>query len=736
MNFISSRNVKKRALVFGILPSLLAACGGSGSSDGNGSANNGSASSSVSATVTPELSDKATSLPTAPSPSTTYELYVSTQGKDSNPGTRSAPFLTIAAASRAAKPSTTIHVAAGTYAGNFSTSISGTSSSHVIYVSDMTQGAKIVGTGTGIAWTNSGNYIEVNGFDISTSGSLAFYSTGSFGSIYNCLVHDVMLSGGKNGNGGAGIDVLGSNWYIYDNIIRNIDAARVTGDSSVQGIYISGANTSVHNNLISGVAAYGIQQWHGATASTIVNNTIFNTFGGILIGAGDGGALPNGSQNNYVANNISVNNLGYGIREYGITSKNTYVDNLVYNNPTNTVIDSSGDVVKGPLVANPLFVDYLANGTGDYHLQTLSPANNLGALPTPIPAPPPTPTPTPTPTPATTTTYSLYVATSGSDSNSGTQSAPFLTIEAASRAAKPSTTIHVAAGTYSGNISTGATGTTSAHIIYISDVAQGAKIVGTGTGIAWINSGNYIEVSGFDISTSGSLGFYSTGSYGSIHNCLVHDIMLSGGKNGNGGAAIDFIGSNWTVYDNIIRNIDIARVSGDSSVQGIYIAGANALVHNNLISGVAAYGIQQWHGATTSIIVNNTVFNSFGGILIGAGDGGALANGSQNNYVANNISVNNVGYGIREYGVTSKNTYVDNLVFNNQTNTAIGNTGDVISGTIIANPLFVSYLANGTGNYRLQPGSPAIGSGTPINAPITDLVDAGWSGTKPNIGAY
>jgi len=715
VNFAFLRNLKMCSALFAIAPLLLTACGG------NSTGTDDALSQKLSQKVAIRNGELVVS---APAP-TSQNLYVSTTGSDSNPGTLAAPFLTIAAASRIALPDATINVAAGTYTGNISTGASGTASALITYVSEINQGAKIVGTGTGIAWTNSGNYIEVNGFDISASGSLGFYSTGSYGSIYNCLVHDIMLSGGQSGSGGAGIDVLGSNWYIYDNVVRNIDVARVTGESSVQGIYIAGANANVHNNVVSGVAAYGIQQWHGATTSTIVNNTVFNSFGGLLIGAGDSGALANGSQDNYVAKNILVNNLGFGIREYGLTSENTYVDNLVYNNPTNTVIDSAGDVVSGTLVVNPLFVDYLANGTGDYQLTTNSPAAGLGAFPTQVPAP------------ALVTTYNLYVATTGSDSNAGTQSAPFLTIAAASRVAKPSTTIHVAAGTYTGSFTTGATGTVTAPIIYVSDVTQSAKIVGTGSGIAWTNSGNYIQVNGFDISTSGSIGFYSTGSYGSIYNCVVHDIMLSGGASGDGGAAIDFIGSHWTVYDNVIRNVDVARVTGDSSVQGIYIAGANALVYNNLISGVAAYGIQEWHGATTATIVNNTVFNSFGGILIGAGDSGALVNGSQNNYVANNISVNNLGYGIREYGLTSDNTYTDNLVYNNPANTAMTKAGDVVTGTIIANPMFVEYLADGVGNYQLQAGSPAINSGTLVNAPSTNLAGASRSGgTNTNIGAY
>jgi len=316
----------------------------------------------------------------------------------------------------------------------------------------------------------------------------------------------------------------------------------------------------------------------------------------------------------------------------------------------------------------------------------------------------------------TSTTNNLYVSTIGSDSNSGTQFSPFLTIDAASRAAGPNTKIHVAAGIYKGNIVTEASGSATEHIIYVSDERQKAKIVGSGSEIAWINHGDYVEVDGFDISTSGRIGFYSTGSYGSIHHCLIHDILLGGGSTGDGGAAIDFIGNNWNVSYNIIRNIDAARHSGNATVHGIYIAGANAFVYGNRISGVAAYGIHQWHGATASIILNNTIFNSFGGILIGSGDRGALPDGSRYNFVINNIAADNLGYGIREYGITSQNTYIDNLVFNNQINIAIDHPGDVATGTIVADPMFKKYLPNGTGDYHLKNGSPAKGRGYLANS--------------------
>src|SRR5262249_43493251 len=60
----------------------------------------------------------------------------------------------------------------------------------------------------------------------------------------------------------------------------------------------------------------------------------------------------------------------------------------------------------------------------------------------------------------------LYVSPTGSDSNDGSPEAPFRSILAASRAARPNTTIHVASGTYRGGFMTKAIGAPSAPITY------------------------------------------------------------------------------------------------------------------------------------------------------------------------------------------------------------------------------------------------------------------------------
>ena len=313
------------------------------------------------------------------------DLYVSTTGSDSNPGTQTAPVKTIARADALASAGTIVHVAAGTYRvsapsldnAGIKTSKSGTATARIKFVSDVKWGAKIIVSGTGITWDSRGSYVDIDGFDISGSGRHGILAAGANLTMTNNFIHDLTISGGCNGSGGAAIDTYGpvGGVVIDRNVVRNIGASMIGRCNTVQGIYIANANNVVTNNLVSGVAMAGIQQWHGATASTIVNNTVFHTKDGILLGQGDAGTTT-GSANNYVANNVVYDNTTYGIVELGkMAGNNRYVNNLVAKSGTSMRVAGS---VSGTISSDPLFVGYQANGTGNYRLSSSSPAIDRG----------------------------------------------------------------------------------------------------------------------------------------------------------------------------------------------------------------------------------------------------------------------------------------------------------------------------------------------------------------------
>jgi len=339
----------------------------------------------------------------------------------------------------------------------------------------------------------------------------------------------------------------------------------------------------------------------------------------------------------------------------------------------------------------------------------------------------------------------IYVSPTGSDSNAGTQAKPVKTITRADALAGPGSTIHVAAGTYKvsapslGNagIKTSKSGTAAARIKFVSDVKWGAKIVVSGTGITWESKGSYVDIDGFDISGTGRHGILAGGRNLTITNNFIHDLTVTGGCNGSGGGAIDTYGpvGNVLIDRNVVRNIGYAMIGKCNTVQGIYVANASNVVTNNIVSGVAAVGITQWHGATASTIVNNTVFHSKMGILLGQGDSGTTT-GSANNYVANNIVYDHTTYGIVEGGkMAGGNKYVNNLVY--KSGTAMRVKAGTATGTITSDPLFVSYNALGTGNYKVSKSSPAIDRGNATKAPKVDFAGvARPRGAAVDVGAY
>ncbi len=342
--------------------------------------------------------------------------------------------------------------------------------------------------------------------------------------------------------------------------------------------------------------------------------------------------------------------------------------------------------------------------------------------------------------------YHLYVSTGGSDANPGSLAAPFRTIGKAASMAKPSTTVHVAPGTYSGNVVTRNSGNAGGRIRYVSDVKWGAKVVGTGTEAHWTNNGNFVDVSGFDISGPGRLGILNYASNTLIEANHVHDLKVSGGCTGSGGAGI--VDATYTaVDDDIIGNVvhDIGVPGKCNGVQGIYHSNLRGKIMNNIVYRVSAWGIHLWHAANNVVIANNTVFNNGaksmgGGIEVGSGDspGGIVLS---NTKVINNIVYDNPGASITQYCyagtscIGSSNVTANNLVYGNGRDIRL--RAGSASGTIAADPKFIDYQPNGGGNYRLQAGSPAINTASANAAPSFDIDSiARPLGGAGDIGAY
>ncbi|HLU59345.1 MAG TPA: right-handed parallel beta-helix repeat-containing protein [Pseudonocardia sp.] len=309
--------------------------------------------------------------------------------------------------------------------------------------------------------------------------------------------------------------------------------------------------------------------------------------------------------------------------------------------------------------------------------------------------------PAPVPTP-TLDAAALVVAPDGDDSAGGTAAAPLRTIDAAAERAQPGDTILVRAGTYEGDVHTAASGTETARITYVAESPE-TRIVGTGRDDgAWENVGEYVDIIGFDISGPNEDGLYNQGSNVRLIRNRVHGIA---------GNCIYVQNPDYSVTEvDVLSNVTF-DCGEDKLDHGIYVTHRGGRVANNISYGNAGYGIQCWHACNSIAIVNNLVFsNPEGGIVIGADDDDFETG---NSLVANNIVVANGRSGIRETGESGDNNrFLNNLLWNNERDAIALNGGDE-QGTIVADPQFVDFRPDGSGDYRLAPTSPAVDSGDP-----------------------
>jgi hypothetical protein len=355
-------------------------------------------------------------------------------------------------------------------------------------------------------------------------------------------------------------------------------------------------------------------------------------------------------------------------------------------------------------------------------------------------------------------TASYYVSPTGNDTNDGSASAPWKTIKHAAQLVRAGNVVHVAPGTYAESPYPKASGTSDAIIRFVSDTVWGAKVIGDGnTNFGFRTDGDYNSIEGFDITNvnpDGHLGVETNGDFDFVVGNNIHNVNPNGGSDGLGGAGIvnggDISKGNIYVANNLVHDIG-DLTSSSYLVHGIYVGSKGGFVTNNIVYRTQGWGIHLWHAASNITIVNNTVFSNMqGGILVGAGDY-PCPQCATNDYtvVTNNIIVNNLahningstigGYGVIENGNTGiHNRYENNLVYGNAAGQFSLLNGNAAVATATADPMFMNPKMDGSGDYHLRSGSPAIDAGISVGSNLAyDFDGVARPSTAPwDIGAY
>ena len=190
---------------------------------------------------------------------TTY--YVSTKGSDSGNGTSGSPWKTISKAMKAnLKPGDEVVVRSGTYKESIDVNKDGSAAGHITLRSEVPGGAKIDVPGGKLYGIHvTGNYVKIDGFDISGSTRSGIIGT----RVHHVEVTDNISHDNKSGgiyfNRSDFITVQGN--VVYNNassqVISGISihlAQNITGSSSTKGFRIIVKDNVAYNNVTKSAA--------------------------------------------------------------------------------------------------------------------------------------------------------------------------------------------------------------------------------------------------------------------------------------------------------------------------------------------------------------------------------------------------------------------------------------------------------------------------------------------------
>jgi hypothetical protein len=347
-----------------------------------------------------------------------------------------------------------------------------------------------------------------------------------------------------------------------------------------------------------------------------------------------------------------------------------------------------------------------------------------------------------------------YVAPNGSDSNNGSSTAPFKTIQKAANIVNPGDIVIIRNGTYTGGSSAVAeiqrSGNAGAWITFKAENRWGAVLDGrnfaTSNGLT-INSGvGFVRIEGLQIQNTIVGGISANENTHDIYyyRNLIHHVgrICTDTSGGQVGFRDKTTSTRFTYDSNVMHTIGRLHPSDGCSLStgyyknhdhGVYLWGRDIKIINNVFHNFkSGWAIQSAQGASNWLIANNTFAfanpNREGQIV--------LWDASSNFVIANNVF----------YQPTKAAIYLDpcggksNIVVRNNVSTGDmlfdGDTGrNTCSGITLSNNKTATdpKLTDPAGlNFRLTSSSPAINQADASVSPAADHEGA----ARPQGGGY
>jgi hypothetical protein len=263
------------------------------------------------------------------------DLYVSTQGSDSNTGTSTQPFRTLTRAYSLAGPGVRIIVMPGVYVDYASgwglhLNVNGTPCSPIVVKSQIRGGAVLDGQNNpdrNLGIYLDGSYNIVDGFEIRNNPNGGISIWGDHNQILNSEIHHNGNAASPSPNGKDGI-------YSSPYTSGNVYAANYVHDNGRQGgtldhgLYLCGKDELVINNVLTGNASAGLQI---AGYTTVSNLRVYNNV--MAWNGADGIVLWQALSGVDIKNNILCENGQYGLGSFDAHGAGVVVDhNLSFGN--------------------------------------------------------------------------------------------------------------------------------------------------------------------------------------------------------------------------------------------------------------------------------------------------------------------------------------------------------------------------------------------------------------------